>query len=108
MKRMKITKACLLSAMMMGVMATTLSAMTVVPTPNKVEAIEKEWTQLETKNGVTCYYKIDQVGTCNNAILLRFVNNSKTDVTVNFSVDMIEEVTISRKITLKAGQTLDP
>jgi hypothetical protein len=106
MKLTKFTKACLLSGMMMGVMATTLPAMSIALTPNKVEAIEKEWTLLETKDGVSCYYINGPLGTCNNAIQLRFVNASATDVTVSFSVET-DGVAITRKVVVAAGQTLD-
>jgi hypothetical protein len=99
--------ACLLSVMTLGGMPAALPAMSANSMVQN-QVTEKEWTLLETKDGVSCYYKIDQIGTCNNGVHLRFVNNSKSDVTVNFSVDMIEEVSVSRKVTLKAGQTLDP
>jgi hypothetical protein len=101
-RRIKI--ACLLSAMMMGVMATTLPAMTVVA--NKVEATENEWTLLETKEGVSCYYINGPLGTCNNAVLLKVVNNSASAVTVDFTIE-IDRVAVSKKITVDAGQTID-
>ena len=103
-RRIKI--ACLLSVMTIGVMSTALPAMTIVRTPNKVETIEQEWALLETKEGISCYYQVGPLGTCNNAVQLRFVNSSATDVTVNFSVET-DGVTINGKVVVAAGQTLD-
>jgi hypothetical protein len=107
---MKLTilkKACLLSGMIMGVMTATLPAMNVATASNKVNVIEKEWTLLETKNGVSCYYINGPLGTCNNAVQLLFVNSSAKAVTVNFTVET-DGATITRKIVVAAGQTLEP
>jgi hypothetical protein len=106
MKLTKLKKVCLLSGMMLSVMAPTLPAMTAASTPKKVEIIEKEWTLLETKNGVTCYYQVGPLGTCNNAVLLKVVNTTASAVIVDFSV-VTDGVAVSRKITVAAGQTLD-
>jgi hypothetical protein len=101
----KIKMACLLSLVVAGVMTAALPVAMANPVVSTVK-VEKEWKLIDTKNGVTGYYNVGGLGTCNNGVYLRFVNASATDVTVDFSV-MSDGVAINKKITVKAGQTLD-
>jgi hypothetical protein len=100
-----IKTVCLLSAMTLGGMPAALPAMTANSMVQK-HVTEKTWNLLETRNGVSCYYQVGPLGTCNNAVLLKFVNASATAVVIDFSVTT-DGVAVSRKITLEAGQTLD-
>jgi hypothetical protein len=103
----KITKAYLLSAMMMGAMSTALPAVSANAAVIKQQKSEKEWLLLGSRDGVTCYYQVGPLGTCNNAVLLKVVNHSAAAVIVDFSVET-DGVAVSKKITVAAGQTIDP
>ncbi|CAN5918258.1 hypothetical protein BH11BAC7_BH11BAC7_16020 [soil metagenome] len=105
MKNKIIKIACLLSVLMIGMMSSALTALTPVSPAVKLEKTQEIWNLLETKDGVTCYYRIDQLGT-GNGVYLRFVNAASSDVTVDFIIMDGEKATNS-KLTVAAGQTLD-
>ncbi len=103
MKLRKIKLTCLLSLLVMG-MSTAMPAAAnySVATTQKVE---NEWTLLETKNGVSCYYKIDQMGS-GNGVYLRFVNNTGSDATIGWNVSDAGNG-VGGNFFLKAGGTVN-
>jgi hypothetical protein len=100
-----IKTACLLSALTLGITHTALRAMTTNSIVLPAQKSETVWNLLETKEGVSCYYKIDNLGT-GKGVFLRFVNNSGAEVTVNWSVNVSGVITPG-KLTVAAGQTID-
>lgn len=100
----KIRIASFLSLLMMG-MSTAMPAVADY-TVATIQKVEKEWTLLETKNGVSCYYRMDQMGT-GNGVYLRFVNNSGTNVSLNWTVNLSKDNSTTGKLTLTPGQTID-
>lgn len=99
----KIKLACLLSLLMMGMSMTLPVAANCTVSIN--QKIEKEWTLFGTKNGVSCYYKIDEMGT-GKGVYLRFVNNSGWDATIDWNVTASENGA-GGKFFLKAGDTVN-
>ena len=91
--------------MTLGIMHTALPAMTVNNVVSQHQKTETAWTLFETKDGVSCYYRVGNLGT-GKGVFLRFVNNSGAAVTVNWSVNNAGAMTPG-KLTLAAGQTVD-
>lgn len=100
----KIKISCLLSAVMVGVMTTSLPALT-ANSSSSYQKVEKEWKLLDTKDGVSCYYKIDQMGS-GNGVYLRFVNNSTSGVSIDWSVSFQKDDGAGGHFFIGAGKTI--
>ncbi|MDQ3110196.1 MAG: hypothetical protein M3R17_09905 [Bacteroidota bacterium] len=100
-----IKTVCLLSVMTMGLMHSALPAMTTDYASVHIQKTEKEWTLLQTKDGVTCYYKVDNLGT-GKGVFLRFVNDSGTEVKVTWDVTYGKAVA-GGDLTIASGKSAD-
>jgi hypothetical protein len=101
----RIKTACLLSVMTLGIMHTALPAMAANGVVMNTRKSETAWTLLETKDGVSCYYKIDNLGT-GKGVFLRFVNNSGAEVKVAWEVTYGKAVA-GGSLTVAPGKSAD-
>ncbi len=106
MKKIKI--AYLACVLMLGSQASPLLASSAcIAAIQQKQAVQNTWQLLETKDGVSCYWKIDKLGT-GNGVFLRFVNNSGANATINWNVNIATDNVKSGKVVLTNGQTAEP
>lgn len=70
------------------------------------QPLSAEWQLVETHDGVSCYSRIDPLGS-GTGIYLRFENNSGVDVTVNWNVSSTSDAHGNGKVAITAGQIVD-
>jgi hypothetical protein len=113
MKKNHLKLLCFTPLLLMGICVSAQVGQTNTPINSQkqnnsvqTQQVKKDWLLLETKDGVSCYWKINNMGT-GNGVFLRFVNNAGGNVTVNWSVVSATDIQKTGKIALAEGQVAE-